>query len=82
MARSKHRKKHKSHVQEFKKERSHDTKIFRRGSSFPVFTIIGGLFGAIVAYIPTNGTLLWVGIGLVVGAIAGYLLGQKVDAGK
>lgn len=80
MARSSHRKKHKSHVKQFKRERSMDSGVFRRSSSFPVFTIIGGLLGVIVGYIATNGNLLWVGVGLVIGAIAGFLLGKKVDA--
>ncbi len=80
MPRSSHRKKHKTHVQQFKKDHGHAASSIRRSSSFPVFTIIGGLLGAIVGYIATNGELLWVGVGLAIGALAGYLIGRKVDA--
>ncbi|MEO5945585.1 MAG: hypothetical protein ABIP79_02125 [Chitinophagaceae bacterium] len=79
MARSNHRRKHKSHVQQFKKEHSQDSSIFKRSSTFPVFTIVGGLLGLIVGYMATNGDILVVLIGLVVGAVGGYLLGRKID---
>lgn len=82
MARSHHRKKHKSHVQQFKKERSQSAGAFKRSSTFPVFTIVGGLLGLIVGYIATNGSLTVVLIGLTVGAIGGYLLGRKIDLGN
>lgn len=82
MARTHHRKKHKTQVQQFKKDHSQSTSALKRSSSFPVFTIIAGLLGAIVAYIATNGTLMWVGVGLVAGALAGYLIGRRVDAGN
>ncbi len=80
MARSHHRKKHKSHVQQFKKERSNSSGIFKRSSTFPVFTIVGGLLGLIVGYIATDGSLLGISIGLVVGTLGGYLLGRNIDA--
>ena len=38
MPRSSHRKKHKSHVQQFKKDHGHEASSIRRSSSFPVFT--------------------------------------------
>ena len=79
MARSHHRKKHKSHVQQFKRERSQSSGAFKRSSSFPVFTIVGGLLGIIVGYIATNGSLPVVLIGLVLEAIGGYILGRKID---
>lgn len=79
MPRSSHRKKHKSHVQQFKKEHNHNAGAFKRSSTFPVFTIVGGLLGLIVGYIATNGSLPVILIGLAVGALAGYLLGRKID---
>ena len=44
-----------------------------------MFTIVGGLLGIIVGYIATNGSLPVVLIGLVLGAIGGYILGRKID---
>lgn len=79
MARSSHRRKHKTHVQQFKKDRSQKSGIFKRSSTFPVFTIVGGLLGLAVGYIATDGTLLGISIGTVIGAISGYLLGRKID---
>lgn len=80
MARSHHRKKHKTHVRQFRKQQSSGSGGFRRSSTFPVFTIIGGALGAVVGYIATGGEILWVVAGLVAGAAAGYLLGRKIDA--
>jgi hypothetical protein len=80
MARSHHRKKHKSHVRQFRRQQGSDSGAFKRSSTFPVFTIIGGLLGTVVGYIATSGEILWVAAGLIAGAAAGYFLGRKVDA--
>ncbi len=79
MARSHHRKKHKSHVRQFKKERTQDSGNIKRIKTFPVFTIVGGLLGLIVGYIATDGSIPGISIGLVVGAVAGFLLGRQID---
>lgn len=79
MARSHHRKKHKTNVQQFKKDRGQNSSRFKRSSTFPVFTIVGGLLGLAVGYIATDGTLLGISIGTVIGAAGGYLLGRKID---
>lgn len=80
MARTHHRKKHKSHVQQFR--HSHDTRVAgtkARSGGVSVFTITGALIGLAVGYLVTEGTLLWVVLGLLAGGALGYLLGNRVD---
>lgn len=80
MARSHHRKKHKSHVQQFRQ--SHDTHVAgprERSGGVSVFTITGAVIGLAVGYLVTEGTMLWVVLGLLAGGALGYLLGSRVD---
>ena len=79
-----HRKKHKQHVQQFKQ--SHDsttsTKAKGKGSASGVFAFGGVAIGLLLGYLASNGSLVWAGTGLVVGGIAGYLIGRGIDGSK
>ena len=80
MARSHHRKKHKSHLKQFKS--SHDTSVgdtknWARAVS--VFTVAGALTGLAIGYFATQGVVLWLIVGLLAGGAAGYLIGRRID---
>ena len=82
MARSHHRKKHKSHLQQFR--HSHDVAGPREGSSGKatiVFAIAGALFGFAIVYFATSGSIPWMIGGAIAGGIAGYFIGKKIDQG-
>lgn len=81
MARSHHRKKHKSHVQQFRQ--SHDTNVSSvksRAGAISVFTISGALLGLAIGYFATEGTMLWLVVGLLAGGALGYGIGSRIDA--
>ena len=83
MARSHHRKNHKEHLKQFK--HSHDTATSAskaRTKASSVFTIAGALVGFAVSYFATQGSIIWVAVGLLTGAGIGYMIGKKVDAEK
>jgi hypothetical protein len=78
MARSHHRKKHKSHLQQFKQTQevagtTGSTKV----SS--MFGIIGAITGGAVGFFASQGSWIWIGLGVVTGALVGYYLGKKLD---
>lgn len=83
MARSHHRKKHREHVKQFR--HSHDTAVSSAGSNGKAITIvmiIGALVGFAVAFFASGGVLLWMTVGLILGAIGGYFAGKKIDEGN
>lgn len=80
MARSHHRKKHKAHVQQFR--HSHDTSVSAskgKTKAISVFTIVGAALGFAIGYFATQGTMLWLIVGLLLGGAGGYLLGRRID---
>ena len=81
MARSHHRKKHREHVKQFRQ--SHDTAT-SAGSNGKATTIVivGGLVGFAVAFFASGGVLLWMTLGLILGAAGGYFAGKKIDEGN
>ncbi|MBM3415623.1 MAG: hypothetical protein FJY20_04075 [Bacteroidetes bacterium] len=81
MARSHHRKKHKTHVRQFRQ--SHDTSVSPtkgKGRATSVFTISGAVLGFAIGYFATPGSMLWLVIGLLAGGAAGYLIGKRVES--
>ena len=81
MARSHHRKKHKEHLGQFK--HSHDitsSKVKTKASS--VFTFIGMIIGLVISFFATNGNIIWIAAGALIGGIAGYLIGRGIDKEK
>ena len=83
MARSHHRKKHREHVKQFR--HSHDTatsSASSNGKATTIVMIIGALVGFAVAFFASGGVLLWMTVGLILGAIGGYFAGKKIDEGN
>ena len=81
MARSHHHKKHKAHLQQFK--HSQDTAVPKaKGKAAYVFLIIAAIVGLLIGYFASNGAVAWMGIGLAVGGLVGYLIGRRVDSSK
>ena len=82
MARTHHRKKHKSHLQQFK--HSHDLADSREsnsGKATIVFGIGGALFGFAIVYFATSGSIPWIIAGALAGGVIGYVIGKKIDTG-
>jgi F0F1-type ATP synthase assembly protein I len=80
MARSHHRKKHKEHVRQFRN--THDTSVSSpklKGKAVSIFTVAGALTGFAIGYFATQGSILWLIVGLLAGGAAGYLIGRKID---
>ena len=78
MARSHHRKKHKEHLRQFK--HSQETTVGKvKGKASSIFPIAGSVLGFAIGFFASNGGMLAMAIGLVIGAIAGWLLGRKID---
>jgi uncharacterized membrane protein YfcA len=83
MARSHHRKKHKTQLKQFK--HSHDTTATSprsRTKASSVFAVVGSLAGFAISYFATRGALMWVALGILAGAAIGYYIGRSVDAEK
>lgn len=81
MARPHHRKKHKTHVRQFKQ--SHDTNVNSPKSwakAISVFTIVGALTGFAIGYFATQGAILWLIVGMLLGGAGGYLIGKRIDS--
>jgi len=81
MARSHHRKKHKTHVRQFKQ--IHDTSVpvgsAGKGKATPIFIIGGGLAAFAISYFATGGAWIWVGLITIAGSAIGYYFGQRMD---
>lgn len=78
MARSHHRKKHRSHLRLFK----HNYETGQAGSgnsnATTILMIGGALAGIAIGYF-AGSELLYMAIGLLVGGTAGYYLGKSMD---
>lgn len=78
MARSHHRKKHRQHLQQFK--HSHDIPFKKsKGKATGVFTFGGIVIGLATGFFASNGNMIWVIAGTVIGGISGYFIGGRMD---
>lgn len=78
MARSHHRKKHKQHLREFR--HSHETTVTKsRGKASSVIPIAGGVLGFAIGFFASNGGVLAMAIGLILGALIGWMIGKNID---
>lgn len=81
MARSHHRKKHKEHLREFKDRQDINyTSVKSKTKASSIFAIAGALVGFAVSYFATQGAIIWVASATIVGAVAGYFIGKKIDS--
>jgi hypothetical protein len=81
MARSHHRKKHKQHLQQFRQSQENATITNKKGKASGTFAVAGMVLGVAISYFASTGSFVWMGVGLVAGGIAGYLLGKRIDKG-
>lgn len=81
MARSHHRRKHKEHLQQFKHKGDMTTSTAKASAS-RIMTVVGALTGFVIGYLASNGSILWIAVGLVAGGLAGYWLGHRMDQGQ
>jgi NAD/NADP transhydrogenase beta subunit len=79
MARSHHRKKHKEHLRQFK-HKSEMVSSTAKSKASGMFTIVGAIIGLAVSYFGSQGSLVWILAGVVVGGTAGYFIGRKIDS--
>jgi hypothetical protein len=79
MARSHHRKKHKSHVKQFKQ--SHDTTVSAnsKGKASWIIAIAGALVGFAITFFASGGSIIWMIAFTVLGGVVGYYIGKKMD---
>jgi uncharacterized membrane protein YfcA len=83
MARSHHRKKHKTQLRQYKHDL--DDKLgasSAKTNAVVIFTIIGAIIGSAVAYFASNQSVVWIIAGLIPGIIAGYYIGKRIDKGE
>lgn len=84
MARSHHRKKHKSHLQNFRHSHTAtagETAAAKSNGKW-VFGIAGFLSAGAILFFATGGNWVWTIAAALAGSFAGYLVGKKVDEGK
>ena len=79
MARSHHRKKHKEHLQHFQHRREQVAGISKKGKSAFPLAIIGAIAGLLVVYLSAGASIPFVIGGIIVGAVAGYFVGLRMD---
>lgn len=79
MARSHHRKAHKTNLRKYQHTQEGIDKVSRKSKVTGTFTVIGAIVGAAVGYFATDGVPLWIGIVAVAGAAAGWGIGRLMD---
>lgn len=78
MARPHHRKKHKEHVRQYRHQQD-ELDTVKKGKSYLVFTVLGVLTGAAIAYFASESNWLWIAAGALAGGFAGYYIGMAMD---
>ena len=54
-------------------------KTGKNKSAVPVATVFCGLIGVGIAYFASDGSIIWLIVGLIIGAGCGYLFGKQFD---
>jgi hypothetical protein len=76
MPHSRHRHKHQSHQPH---HRPVATKPKRKAT--PIATFLIAVFGLVMGALASQSNFLWMGVGALAGAFAGYLVGRNIDKG-
>ena len=79
MARSHHRKKHKTHLRQFQHDQDTGTDRIRNSSSTGTLVVIGIILGLAVGYFASGSVPLWIAAGGIAGGLLGYLVGRYLD---
>ena len=82
MARSHHRKKHKEHLRQFRHNQDVSSSRSGKVKATGLFTVIGAALGFAVSYFAANGSMTWIIVAVIVGAIGGYYIGRNIDREK
>ena len=80
MPQSHHRREHKSHIRNYHKEHhglKSNSKHTKSGNSALLFVIMGTIAGLGISYFASEGSMYWVLIGALAGAVGGYFLARK-----
>ena len=75
MPHSRHRHKHESH-----QPHHHPAQPKPTRKATPIVTFLAAIFGLVVAAMASESDWLWMIIGAIVGAVAGYLIGKNIDS--
>ena len=78
MPASKNRPQHHSH-QQHHHQAPHNSRPKKKGNAEIIAAIFFGLLGIGISYFIAGNSLLSIGSGAVIGAIAGYLFGRQID---
>jgi hypothetical protein len=80
MARSHHRKKHRTQLRQFKHSQENSANpVNAKSRASSVFAIAGAILGLAVGYFATQGQILWIAVGLFGGMGIGYFIGRGID---
>jgi len=55
------------------------TKEIKKGGAVIVMSIFFAVIGLGIAYFVSDDSIVWLGLGVVAGAAAGYVLGKQLD---
>lgn len=79
MARSHHRKKHKTNLRQYQQTHEEGSPTPKKTGVSGTIAIIGVVLGMAIGYLVTDGNLTWVVFGALVGGLAGYLSGRYIQ---
>lgn len=79
MARSHHRKKHKSHLKQFRQSQETSATSNTSGKAAWIIAIAGALAGFAITFFAAGGAIVWIVIVTSIGGILGYFIGKKMD---
>ena len=74
MPHSRHRHKHQSH-----QPHHHPVAAKAKRKATPITTFLIAVFGLVVGALASQSNFLWMAVGAIIGAGAGYLVGRNID---